>query len=81
MIPFPYLQGTTLAGLDSGESITYVADNSDLLGPAASGISPIGGTGIVCVNNFRVQDSYPTISLVTVHWSLVLEQEMDGHTA
>lgn len=71
MIPFPYLQGTTLAGLDSGESITYVVDSSDLLGPAASGISPIGGTGIVCLNHFSVQGDYPTISLVTVHWSLM----------
>ena len=71
MMPFSHLQGATLAELASGESTVYVVDSSDLVGPAASGISPTAGTGIVCVNNFSILGEYSTITVVLVQWSLM----------
>lgn len=72
LILVSHLQGATLASSASGESVVYVVDSSDLIGPAASGISPYAQSGIVCVNNFRVVGGYSTIVDVTVHWGLIL---------
>jgi len=71
IMPFSHLQGATLSELASGESTVYVVDSSDLVGPAASGISPTAGTGIVCVNNFSILAEYSTITVVLVQWSLM----------
>ena len=72
IMPFPHLHGATLAELASGESTVYVVDSSDLVGPAASGISANAGSGMVCVNNFSILAGYSTIIDVTVQWSLML---------
>ena len=69
LMPFPNLRGATLAGLASGESTVYVVDSSSLVGSAVSGVSPIGGSGIVCVNHFSILAQYSTITDVTVQWN------------
>ena len=66
------LQGATLAEGTSGDSTIYVVDSSDLLGPAASGISPNAGSGMACANNFTFLGEYSTITDVTLHWSLMI---------
>lgn len=72
LLPQTHLQAAILAGLAAGDSTVYVADSSDLVGPAASGTSPIAGSGIVCVNNFSILGQFSTITDVTVQWSLML---------
>jgi hypothetical protein len=67
-----HLQGATVTEFASGESTVYVVDSSDLVGPAASGVSPIGGSSLVCVNKFNILAAYSTITDVTVQWSLML---------
>lgn len=67
-----HLHGATLSESTSGESMLYVLDSSDLVGPGDSGISATAGSGMVCVNNFRVLGEYATIVDVTVQWSLML---------
>lgn len=67
-----HVEGASLAGLTPEESTVYVVDGSDLLGPAAAGVSPGAGSSMVCVNNFIIAGDYTTIAEVSVQWSLML---------
>ncbi len=72
LMPATHLQGATLAGQAAGDSMVYVIERSDLIGPAASGVSAIAGSGMVCVNNFNIFGQYSTITDVTLQWGLIL---------
>ena len=71
MMPFSHLHGATWASFAAGESTVYRIDSSDLVGPAPSGSSALGGSGIVCVNHFNIREKFSTITDVTVQWSLM----------
>ena len=71
MMLFSLTSGAAVAALAAGESTVYVLDSSDLIGPAASGVSPTGGSGLVCVNHFNIRENFATITDVTVQWSLM----------
>ena len=72
LIHYAHVEGASLAGLTPGESTVYVVDGSDLLGPAAAGVSPGAGSSMVCVNNFIIAGGYSAIAEVSVQWSLML---------
>jgi hypothetical protein len=71
MILFSQVHGAAVAALAAGESTIYVLDSSDLIGPAASGVSAVGGSSLVCVNHFNIREQFATITDVTVQWSLM----------
>jgi hypothetical protein len=68
MLPYSRLHGATVAEVASGQSTVYVVDSSSLVGSAVSGVSAVGGSGIVCVNHFSILAGYSTITDVTVQW-------------
>ncbi len=61
MMHLAHVEGANLAGLTPEDSTVYVVDGSDLLGPAAAGVSPGAGSSMVCLNNFTIAGDYSAI--------------------